>query len=423
MSPHTLGRATRPLPAATFAALVTTALLVVPGAPAHADVVGPSPLRSITGPASGLGIALSAQPTPEGTWVVAGANTLRLFAPEANGNTPPLRTLTGPATGINNPWDVVAGPTGTMYVANSGNNTIAQYSTSAGGNTPPTSTLGGALAQISAPTGIALSSTGEMYVTNAGTNSIAVHASGATGNTAPIRFIQGLNTKLTAPFHGRIVQNRIWVANAGANSVLAFDLNATGNVAPVAEIAGPSTGLATVYGVAGDQYGNIYVANGPRISVFAAGATGNVAPIRVLTGPATTLTTTLDVRVMPDQTVRVSDAAGYLTFAPLVPLNNPPVLPPMLSAPSAVRNLDVSGRKFSKKRVVRWDAPIAGTAPLRYHVEVRKGRRLVKDRSTSRLSMKFKRSSLRSGRLKVTVWASNGVGDGPVSSVRFTVRT
>ena len=73
-----------------------------------------------------------------------------------------------------------------------------------------------------------------------------------------------------------------------------FARGAYGNVAPIAIIKGPKAALHSPQGIAFDQKGQLYVAQGRggasgsgEIKVFAAGARGDAAPIATIAGPNT----------------------------------------------------------------------------------------------------------------------------------------
>ncbi len=410
---------------AALAAIAVTAALttVVSIAPAGADTVNDPPIRSINGPTTGLGSLSSSVHTTEGTWVVSysGPTALRLFSPNANGNAAPIRSIAGANTGLTYPWDVTTDAADNLYVADYLSNSIRIFTANASGNVFAARVISGAATQLSRPTGIDLDAQGNIYVANYSSNQINVYAPNASGNATPVRVIGGLATKLSQPTHLRLVAGRLWVPNLGDSSVLAFDKDATGNMLPLSQLKGPATTLSTVWGVALDPRGNIYVANAAKVDMFAPNATGDVAPRRTLAGTATTLTSAISIDLDSDWNLRVADAGGAcLTFAPLAG----PTPPPAARAPGKVRSLKVHGSKRAARRSVTWRSPSSnGGRPITgYRVSVRKGGKVLLTRKVTGTRTVLKKRQLRQGTLQVSVSARNSVGSGAATKVRFKVR-
>jgi hypothetical protein len=82
----------------------------------------------------------------------------------------------------------------------------------------------------------------------------------------------------------------LYVSNDGNNSITVYHQDASGNTAPLHVIAGLKTKLHDPGELSEDASGNLYVASGQSILVFAHGASGDVAPIRDLSGSLTHMT-------------------------------------------------------------------------------------------------------------------------------------
>jgi serine/threonine protein kinase, bacterial len=153
----------------------------------------------------------------------AGASSVNVFAPNANGNVAPVRTISGPATGLYEPLSVAVDAGGNLYVVNQ---------TSGGSNS----------------------------------DTVNVFAPLANGDVAPIRTIVGPNTGLdggaygVAWHHGPPAAGRLYVIEA-TPEVAIFRANANGNVTPSKTISGALTNLDSPIGVAVGGAGRIYMAN------------------------------------------------------------------------------------------------------------------------------------------------------------------
>jgi sugar lactone lactonase YvrE len=141
--------------------------------------------------------------------------------------------------------------------------------------------------------GIAVDAAGRLYVANEGSNgngaSVTVFAPGVTGNATPTAIIAG--TPRSGPFYpqGITVDARgtIYVTDAAypTPAIRIYALDESGKFAPAAAIAGGNTRLADfVDGIAVDAAGQMYVASGRAIVIFAANATGNATPLATIGG-------------------------------------------------------------------------------------------------------------------------------------------
>jgi sugar lactone lactonase YvrE len=215
-------------------------------------------------------------------------------------------------TNMANPEGIARDASGRIYSTNSTTNTVAIYPPNSNGNTPPIAVIGGSDTQLADPRGIALDAGGNIYVLN-GFGSIEVFPPLGTNtgilNEAPTADIAGSNTLLDYFPTGIAVDplGNIYVANSAGGPIVpgegldvgmltVFSAGSNGDVPPVAAITGAATGLAYPSGVAVDSDGNIYVANqytantsGPlgddsSITIYSAGSNGNAAPIAIIAG-------------------------------------------------------------------------------------------------------------------------------------------
>lgn len=156
-----------------------------------------------------------------------------------------------------------------------------------------------------------------IYETNSGAsnpspNTVLLFPATASGNTLPISSISGAATLLSQP-NGLAIDNSgtLYVANGGG-SITEYATGANGNTAPVRAIAGPSTLLIHPQFDAVDASANVYVSQNTAsggvdsVEVFSAGSNGNVAPVETIAGPATGLASPFGVAV---------DGSGHIFVA------------------------------------------------------------------------------------------------------------
>ncbi|MDQ6781179.1 MAG: hypothetical protein M3Z37_08545, partial [Candidatus Eremiobacteraeota bacterium] len=165
-----------------------------------------TPMRKISGSNTGFGTnnlaGVALNMSGDLAVVVTNPNsctpqTVRVFAPGANGNATPTRTL---AAGLCiDPRGDAFDSSGNLYVASFNNNAIFIYSPSVPSGGAPTNKITGSLTQLSNPVGIVFDKKGDLFVANQGTNTITEYAPGATGNAAPMTTISGSNTLLNVP--------------------------------------------------------------------------------------------------------------------------------------------------------------------------------------------------------------------------------
>src|SRR5437660_738946 len=258
-----------------------------------------APIRTIESSSQVGGIALD---TP-GNLYVASRDVITVYA-TANGNATPIRTISGSNTGLGCPAGLGLDAAGELYVANPCGGSITVFAAGADGNATPTRTIIGSNTGLNGASGIALDDAGHLYVTNAGgylanAGSITVYAAGASGNVAPIRTISGVHTRLVFPTGIAVdAGDRLYVANEGQNgnyaSVTVYAPGATGDATPTAMITGSFlTGPSYPQGIAVDAGGRLYIADAVypagKIRVYAPDSTGKFAPTATIEGGDTGL--------------------------------------------------------------------------------------------------------------------------------------
>lgn len=263
----------------------------------------------------------------------------------ANGSVAPLTSIqSGQIPGFGGSSGLAIDPTGSLWVTSCAQLTGAQgpvlaYSSKASGTrVVPAVIIGGSLTTLGkCQTGIALDSAGAIYVADtAAQGHVAIFAAHSAGNVAPIRNIGGAKANFHFPAGVAIdAQGNLYVADNGSGfpgfsgDVQVFAPGANGDVAATRTIAGSNTGFAGPYGLAFDNFGNLYVSNmsGDSITVFPPGTTGNAVPIRTISGSNAGLMRPTGIAV---------DGAGYLYVGneALVPAQ----YPILVFSPSATGN-------------------------------------------------------------------------------------
>lgn len=168
-----------------------------------------APLRTLQGPATGMtnvaGMTLdlaSNELLVVNRGVALMGRAVLVYSRTASGNTAPLRTLQGPATGLGDPVAAALDFThNELAVANAtgASRGITVYNRTANGNTAPLRTLSGPATGLGAVFGLALDIKNSELFAAGIPGFVTVHSRTATGNTAPLRVIQGPATGLDDP--------------------------------------------------------------------------------------------------------------------------------------------------------------------------------------------------------------------------------
>jgi len=226
-----------------------------------------------------------ARPSGLSISAIIGSKSAGEFLSFMNAN-PSLRTWNLSAQVL--PGGGGGGGSGSVYVTDTSDSSVRVFSRS---SLTPLRTFSGGNTELNVPVGIAVDGgAGEIYVANAGSNAITVHAIGSTGNVPVLRRIAGSSTGIDIDSDGTrpsaialdAVNGEIFVACG--NSIRVFAQGASGNVAPLRVIAGNSTGLAASYAITVDPLNNEVIV-GNRFGtarVYPRAATGDALPTRVL---------------------------------------------------------------------------------------------------------------------------------------------
>jgi hypothetical protein len=250
-----------------------------------------APLRTITGPATGLDSPLGI--TVIGDEIAVGNvnNAVTFYALDADGDTGPTRQIAGPHTGLNIPIQVVASggelyvsdvtgaidvfpldaagdvtPTrkitiplldsvrflaidgGEIYATTGSSGLIVVVPTAASGTVTPTRTITAIGDATSCTFGIVIQS-GEIFVYDPCRQEIRVYPESAAGAAAPVRTIRSAGVPLDGSRQLALFRDHIYMADLNSASVLVFLSTASGAVTPVRTLSGPHTGLAVSFGV------------------------------------------------------------------------------------------------------------------------------------------------------------------------------
>ncbi|WP_262848702.1 hypothetical protein, partial [Mumia quercus] len=401
--------------ALTAAAVMAAGGLVLAGSgAASADTVGYTPDRTLADDEFAPSLALEI--ADDGTVYALrhGGWRIDVFGPRADGKkAKPVRKLRYPTTEA--ATDIALDGGGRLYILDPHGPTTGTSKVTVlrpGGK-------GAALRTLVVPgewTRLGVSVAGHVAV--AGESAVRVYAPGAAGSATPSQVLAGAGAHL--PVEARDVaftsDGRLWVADEAR--LLVYARGATGATAPAAMVAGSRTGLSWIDNLDVDSKNRVYVGDEhvDAIKAFSSTSYGNVAPIRTLSYDSAYPVSwaLLAVNARGDMvTKRTETTVGiYRTLFP--------------RRPSVVRSVRVSGKAGAKKRTVRWKKPAddGGRAVRSYRVVIRKGSKVLKKVTLKpgRRSYTVKRSSLRRGKLTVTVRAKTAKGWSPKATKKFRVR-
>ncbi|MGH1563991.1 fibronectin type III domain-containing protein [Mumia sp. DW29H23] len=420
--PRTLG---------VVAALALGAGTLVSAPAAQAADLDRAPATTLAGAATQLADPVGVTRDRFGRLYVANRDTHKIlvFAANATGNAAPVRVISGAATLLATPDDIEVDAAGYIYVANHDADRITVYPPTPGTGAPneaPVRTITAPANQLDGVAAIEVDAHGGIYAASWSAHTVAYFDSTASGTVAPDRLIAGDKTKLYRPWSLLLRADGSLVVGTENEAVLQFATSDTGNVAPDRVLGGLVSDLGIVSGLGEDARGNLYTSSytDSTIKVFAKGAVGNATPTVVLKGSHTGLNMPWGIHVDAAGRVTAAQYAGnsVRTYAPLVATPAAPVV----TRPSKVRALKVSGKQTAAKRRISWKAPAStgGARITAYRVVVRKGGKtlVAKTVSGSRRSLVVKRSKLRNGKVTVSIRARNAKGYGPTVKKIFRVK-
>ncbi len=290
----------------------TTGLVDVPITPSRVIGGGLNP-GSWQGVSAAYGIAVRNRGefyvTNQG---VASPPSVTLFAKNADGATAMYDIHTGTVTTLGKPWGIAYSPNKSLFVANNpvtpgqGTSTVLEFERNASSNVPITSLSGSAMG-VPAPSGIAFDSQERLLVADASTNSVNAYLPVSNNPTRVRESLKGSQTLLERPLNIAVSSSELYVVNQptrtpGTGYITVYPVTADGDVPPTRVLGrpftggGPATHLQRPTAVAVHATGNLYVADGDAVLVFAAGAANNDAPQQRLTHPKLADVTAVAVR-------------------------------------------------------------------------------------------------------------------------------
>jgi hypothetical protein len=278
----------------------------------------PSPANTVTFAATATATATAIATDDFGDVYIADSTDLREYAPNAfnSNSTNPTPIVTIPANSTTTVGSITALAVdffGNIYAAEQNGN-IVVFSETANGSVAPIRTLtAGGLTTLVSPTALTIDNNGNLYVLDsnqaiAGQDTIDVFAPNANGNVAPIRTLTGASIGLVSGIATDPENNLYTANNLNGGSISIYTPGATGNATARFTINGSSTTLGNLFGIAVDQFFNIYVVTdgtpnnnvippNPTILKFSSTANGNVAPVSSFTSTAWSSTSPLVLAV------------------------------------------------------------------------------------------------------------------------------
>jgi len=319
----------------------------------------------------------------------------RYAPPTANISQTAVATISGSNTTLDDPNGLAIDHQGRLWVANSSANSIVVFAANANGNATPVITIAGSKTGLNQPIAVALTQRGDVWVANDGVNTIVEFSAGAQGNVAPIRTIAGSNTALS-DLSGIAVSpegTRVWVSEYRSRSqtpsLNEYAGSAHGDAKPLVQISGPDTKLNDPNGITVGVDGNDpttvnYVAGSSGLLRFAPGARGDAKPTVVSgfnTGIELPVLQALDA--VGDIWVPSAENSEVARFGPTAHGNavperlfldrtsNPGSIAVFMAPPSAPRA--VHAKATTKKLHLTWSTPkVKGGGILGYQVRDRK---------------------------------------------------
>ncbi|MBS1815106.1 MAG: SMP-30/gluconolactonase/LRE family protein [Acidobacteria bacterium] len=238
--------------------------------------------------------------------IASGSGEVLVYPAGATGSAAPARTIMGSLTGLKLIQGLALDTTGQMYVSSWVNNgaaanSISVFASNANGNVAPVRTISGGATGLTSPAGLAVDSAGTVYVADGYLGRVSAFTSTQNGDVAPARSF----TTLYAPFQIAIDSaNNLYLpladttGNYGAVNV--FPSTASGNLPTPTRVVGGHALNAQggIYGIALDSRNNLYCVYSPSsstslgaigIATFSPTASGNASPATVVTSSNFTL--------------------------------------------------------------------------------------------------------------------------------------
>ena len=258
-------------------------------------------------------------------------------AAAATQDTAPIRTIEGPNTGLSGPnfekWgdgprDVISLDDGTLIVADKPSNSVRFFAPGADGDVAPVRTIEGPNTTMTSPSGLEILSDGSIAVACVGAGGLAgyvlVFAADASGDVAPLRTIYSTQEPVLR-YAADVVElgdGSLAVSDYVAQAVQVYAADANGDSAPIRTITTPGT--FTPWGLTLLDDGSLAVANQtgpevvtPSVMVFEADADGLTEPLRTITGASTQFSFPSGITTLSDGTIAVASLvdASLAVFA------------------------------------------------------------------------------------------------------------
>ncbi|CAN5905609.1 hypothetical protein BH11MYX3_BH11MYX3_18290 [soil metagenome] len=237
-------------------------------------------------------------PAARGLYVTQEGGSIAVFALDATGDAAPIRSISGPATGLNLPIGIDVEPvTGFLYVANRRAGTVTVYTPEAIGDVAPVKTL--TATGMGSPEGVAFTTAGDLYVStcpgcgggNGGQTGVFRFSAGSTTSDATLGGAANANTGFTNP--GSIAidpdTGELVIGNSFMGNISTFSAGVSGDVAPARAFSPGSLNLQSIAVAAG----TVFVAapgSGSVLKMFPTSATGTPAPTMIQNGGALSVT-------------------------------------------------------------------------------------------------------------------------------------
>jgi sugar lactone lactonase YvrE len=292
-----------------------------------------APIRTISGPSTGLGSSAGVVLDSSGNVYTAGfldgvGDTVNSYAAGSNGNVSPLTSIIGRDTGLDGPGGIALDSAGSLYVSNNGGGptgggSITIYPPGSSGDAGPTTTITSSFTELPSASCIAVDSVGNIYVANYW-GSIDIYAAGSYATGSPIATITGDDTGLYFPLGIALDSaGNIFVLNDD-NAVTVYPANSSGDATPKATVSIDRNGKSVPTGIAVDAHGNLYVTsragvkckdNGlfckkissANVAVYRAGSHGHANASAVISGPNTQLESPSAIAVDHSGNIYVTD--------------------------------------------------------------------------------------------------------------------